>query len=189
LTRGDAEASLWGVSTSRYSSLLVFDRASAELARVLVDARCSFVSADGQYYFAMLKEPSGTSAEAARFATAVLVEPGAGSSSSTIDLGAGRVPGTVAALINPIQLLQWLVAQPAAVDFYPTLHAYLGSSDPDDILPYLPFHPAIGNGSEGTSAVVAVRVRHACADHGSEVAGRFRIAGVELQLPGGLLGA
>jgi hypothetical protein len=98
------------------------------------------------------------------------------------------VPGTVAALANPIKLLHWLVLQPAAVDFHSTVNAYLGSSDPDDILPYLPFHPAAGEGGEGTSVVVAVRIRSAAADQGSEEAGVFRIAGFELQHSGEALG-
>jgi hypothetical protein len=177
------------VSSPCYVSLLVLERLPVELARVLVDARCSSVSADGQYYLAMSKEPSGTSAVAAQFAAAVLVQPGPKSSTSTIDLGAGRVPGIAAGLANPIELLHWLVAQPASVDFYPTVHAYLGSSDPDDILPYLPFHPAAGEGGEGTSSVVAVRVRKIAADHGSELADVFKIADLDLQLPGEALGA
>jgi hypothetical protein len=177
------------VTTPAYVSLLVFERVSTELVRVLVDARCSFVAADGQYHFATSKAPPGTSTEAAQLAAALLTQPGRDSSASRIDLTAGRVPGTVAALSNPIRLLHWLELQPAAVDFHPTVNAYLGSSDPDDILPYLPFHPATGEGSEGNSVVVAVRVRSAAADHGSEEAGLFRIAGFELQLPGEALGA
>jgi hypothetical protein len=177
------------VDTPRYVSLLVFERVSAELARVLVDARCSFVAADGRYHFATSEEPPGASAAAALFAAAVLVRPGPRSSASTVDLGAGRTPRAGAALINPIKLLHWLVAQPAAVDFHPTVNAYLGSSDPDDILPYLPFHPAADEGGEGTSVVVAIRVRLAAADHGAELPGLFRIGDFELQLPGEALGA
>jgi len=177
------------VTTPAYVSLLAFERVSTELVRVLVDARCSFVAADGQYRFATSEEPPGTSPEAAQLAARLLTQPGRASSASTIDLAAGRVPGTVAALSNPIELLHWLVLQPAAVDFHHTVNAYLGSSDPDDILPYLPFHPATGEGGEGTSVVVAVRVRSAAADHRSEAAGVFRIAGFELQLPGEALGA
>jgi hypothetical protein len=170
-------------------SLVVFERLPLELARVLVDAHCSFIAAEGQYYLAITKEPPGTSAVAAQLATAVLVEPGPESSTSTIDLGAGRVPGVAAGLGNPIELLHWLLAQPPAADFYPTVHAYLGSSDPDDILPYLPFHPAAGEGGEGTSLVVAVGVGHAVADHSSELAGVFTLAGLDLQFPGEALGA
>jgi hypothetical protein len=162
------------VDTPRYVSLLVFERVSVELARVLVDARCSFVAADGQYHLAFSEEQPGTSVVAAQFAAALLLQPGPESSTSTIDLGADRAPGTVVALTNPIKLLHWLVVQPAAVDFHPTVNAYLGSSDPDDILPYLPFHPAPGEGGEGTSLVVAVRVRQVAADHGSELPGLFR---------------
>lgn len=177
------------MTTTAYVSLLVFERVSAELARVLVDSRCSFVAADGQYHFATSEEPPGPSTEAAQLAAALLTQPGRDSSASTLDLAAGRVSVTVAALSDPIKLLHWLVLQPAAVDFHPTVNAYLGSSDPDDILPHLPFHPAAGEGGEGTSLVVAVRVRIAAADHGSEEAGLFRIAGFELQLPGEALGA
>jgi hypothetical protein len=176
------------VTTPAYVSLLVFERVSVEVVRVLVDARCSFVAADGQYHFATSELPPGTSTSAAQLAAALLGQPGRESSASTIDLAAGRVPGTVAALSNPIKLLHWLVLQPAAVDFHPTVNAYLGSSDPDDILPYLPFHPAAGEGGDGTAVVVAVRVSCVAADHGTE-AGVFRIAGFELQLPGEALGA
>jgi hypothetical protein len=176
------------VTTPAYVSLLVFERVSTELVRVLVDARCSFVAADGQYHFATAKERPGSSTQAAQLAEALLTQPGKESSASTIDLAAGRVPGTVAALANPIKLLHWLVLQPAAVDFHSTVNAYLGSSDPDDILPYLPFHPAAGEGGEGTSVVVAVRIRSAAADQGSEEAGVFRIAGFELQHSGEALG-
>jgi hypothetical protein len=170
------------VDTPRYVSLLVFERVSVELARVLVDARCSFAAADGQYHFATSEEQPGTSVEAAELAATLLLHPGPHSSTATIDLGAGRAPGTVVALGDPIKLLHWLVEQPAGVDFHPTVNAYLGSSDPDDILPYLPFHPAPGEGGEGTSLVAAVRVRHVAADHGSELPGLFRVAGLDLQL-------
>jgi hypothetical protein len=177
-----------GVDAPRLS-LLVFERVPVELGRVLRDARCSFVAADGQYYLAISKEPPGTSAAAAQFAAAALVYPGPESSTSTIDLASGRAPAVAAGLANPIEFLHWLVAQPAAADFHPTVNAYLGSSDPDDILPYLPFHPAPGEGGEGISLVVAVGVRHLAFDHGAELTGVFKIAGLDLQLPGEALGA
>ena len=173
-----------GVDTAHLVSLLCFERVSDELARVLIDARCSFVAADGQYYFAISEKSQGTSAAAAQLAAMVLAAPARGSSTSTIDLRAGREPGVGAALTNPINLLHWLHAQAAGVDFHPTVNAYLSSCDPDDILPFLPFHPAPGEGGEGTSVVIAVRVLHLVDDHGSEVPGHFTVGGLELQLPG-----
>ena len=134
----------------------------------------------------------GTSAAAAQFAAAVLAEPGPASSTSTIDLRAGREPGARAALTNPINLLHWLHAQAAGVDFHPTVNAYLGSCDPDDILPFLPFHPAPGEGAPkgfvdhrscGFLFFASPR------DRGSGDTGHFTIGGLELQLPGETLRA
>ena len=145
------------VQSTRRISLLCFERVSAELARVLVDAACSFVAVDGHYHLASMPAAWGVSPDATRLASAMLLAPGPGSSRTTIDLGAGRESGVPAELANPIKLLFWLVAQPAAVDFHPTVNAYIGSSDPDDILPYLPFHPAPGAGGHGSAVVVADR--------------------------------
>jgi len=175
------------VAAPRFFSLLCFERVSPELVRVLDDARCSFVAADGLFHLARPVETSGSSMEAASFALAALADPGPGSSTTQIDLGAGRDPGVEAALSNPIKLLHWLVAQAAAVDFHPTVNAYIGSSDPDDILPYLPFHPASGAGGEGSATLVAVRVRGFLRPDGSGVPGLVTIDGLELQAPGGAL--
>lgn len=142
----------------RLYSLLCFEACSEELARVLADARCSFFDADGRFQLARPEVISGQRAEIGSFARAVLEHPGVGSSSTTIDLTAGRVPGSNAELANPISVLHWLIAQRAAVDFHPTVNAYIGSSDPDDILPFLPFHPAPGKGGDGDSSLVVVRV-------------------------------
>jgi hypothetical protein len=172
------------VAAPRYFSLLCFERVSPELVRVLNDARCSFLSTDGQFHLARPIEVSGSSKEAASFALSVLANPGQESSTTTIDLGAGRDPEVNAVLSNPIKLLHWLVAQAAAVDFHPTVNAYIGSSDPDDILPYLPFHPGNGEGGVGPSTLVAVRVRGFLRLEDSEAPGSVTIGGLELWAPG-----
>lgn len=146
------------MDSPRLYSLLCFEHCSAELARVLDDARCSYFDTEGRFGLARPELLFGQRPEVGVFAASVLAHPGEGSSSTTIDLTAGRVPGSAAMLENPIALLHWLIAQRFAVDFHPTVNAYIGSSDPDDILPFLPFHPAAGKGGEGDSSLVAVRV-------------------------------
>jgi hypothetical protein len=146
------------VESPRLYSLLCLEVCSLELARVLTDARCSFFDTEGRFTLARPELLSGRSTEVGRFAAAVLQRPREAGSSSTIDLTAGRVRGSAAALTNPIALLHWLMAQSSAVDFHPSIRAYISSSDPDDILPFVPFHPAFGAGAEGDSALVVVRV-------------------------------
>jgi hypothetical protein len=171
------------VDAPRLYSLLCFEACSEELARVLDDARCSFFDTEGRFQLARPEVISGQRDEVGSFARAVLEHPGAGGSSTTIDLTAGRVPGSSAELANPISLLHWLIAQRAAVDFHPTVNAYIGSSDPDDILPFLPFHPAPGQGGEGDSSVVVVRVpgfAHGGAPGGAQA---LRVGRTDLLLP------
>jgi hypothetical protein len=146
------------VAAPRLYSLLCLETCSEELARVLSDAWCSFFDSEGRFHLSRPEVISGRRAEVGSFARSVLENPGVASASSTIDLTAGRVPGSRAEIANPIALLHWLIVQRAAVDFHPTVNAYIGSSDPDDILPFLPFHPAPGHGGEGDSLLVLVRV-------------------------------
>jgi hypothetical protein len=172
------------VDLPRRYSLLCFGVCSEELAQVLDDARCSFFDTEGRFHLVRPELISGQRAAVGSFASSALEHPGRESSSTTIDLTAGRVPGSKAELANPISLLHWLIAQRSAVDFHPTVRAYLSSCDPDDILPFLPFHPAPGKGGDGDSSLVVVRVRGIPAGGAPTGAQALRVGAVELLLPG-----
>jgi hypothetical protein len=172
------------VDAPRLYSLLCFELCSEELARVLVDARCSFFDTEGRFHLARPELISGQRADVGSFARAALEHPGRESSSTTIDLTVGRVPGSKAELANPISLLHWLIRQRVAVDFHPTVRAYLSSCDPDDILPFLPFHPALGKGGDGDSSLVVVGVP-GFPDGGAPASAQsLRIGTAEFLLPG-----
>jgi hypothetical protein len=142
----------------RLVSMLCFSAVTDELASVLDAAACSFMDERGRFHLARPVVASGQRRDIGEFCGAVLARVGVGSSATRIDLGAGREPVEPGVLANPIKLLHWIITQAAAVDFHPTVNAYIFSSDPDDILPFLPFHPAPGRGGVGTADVVAVRL-------------------------------
>lgn len=171
------------MDTPRQYSLLALEICSPELARVLEDARCSFVDADGRFHLRRPEVISGRRSDVGDFARTLLEQPGAGSSSTTIDLTAGRVAGANAEIANPISLLHWLIAQRAAVDFHPTVNAYIGASDPDDILPFLPFHPASGEGGERAVSLVVARVLGTTGGTAPVRSGVLRIGGTDFSAP------
>lgn len=161
--------------------MLCFSATTDELAAVLDDAACSFMDSAGRFHLARPVVVSGSRKDVGAFCATILA--GAIDSSVRIDLGAGREPVQADALANPIKLLHWIIAQAAAVDFHPTVNAYIFSSDPDDILPFLPFHPALSRGGIGMAEVVAVRVPIADASREAQRSGAIEIDGYELSLP------
>lgn len=143
--------------------MLCFSALSEELVDVLVDTRCSFLERSGRFHLARPDDVSGRSREAAAFCQILLDGPFAREQFCEIDLRAGRVPVADGVLANPIQLLHWLIGQDTAVDFHPTVNAYIFSSDPDDILPFLPFHAALARGGDEIATVLSIRLSIAAA--------------------------
>lgn len=165
--------------------MLCFSATSDELCDVLTDARCSFMDQQGRFHLARPEALSGRSEAAAEFCKVVMERATDEGGVTEIDLGAGRTPVSDGVLANPIKLLFWLITQGAAVDFHPSVNAYIFSSDPDDILPFLPFHPAPGKGAKEIATVLALRLPIRPA--GSGPAGELSVVvgGFELSLPSG----
>lgn len=139
-------------------SMLCFSESSDEIAAVLDDAGCSFMDRLGRFHLAHPSAASGQRDDVGVFCAEVMDRARGDVAVGRIDLGAGREPVAPGVLVNPIELLHWIITQAAAVDFHPTVNAYIFSCDPDDILPFLPFHPAPGRGGEGVADVLAVRL-------------------------------
>ena len=138
--------------------MLCFSATSDELVDVLIDARCSFLDLAGRFHLVRKDFVDGRSVQVSEFCRILLDGPFDRGQYAEIDLRAGRVPVADGVLANPIELLHWLVTQNAAVDFHPSVNAYIFSSDPDDILPFLPFHAAAGRGGDEVATVLALRL-------------------------------
>jgi hypothetical protein len=164
-------------------SMLCFSATTDELAAVLDDAACSFMDADGRFHLARPVVVSGSRPDVGEFCASVLSSAIDRRDVARIDLGAGRDPVEADVLADPIKLLHWIISQAAAVDFHPTVNAYIFSSDPDDILPFLPFHPSIGKGGRGIAELVAVRLPIAEARVAAARPGVIQLDGYELSLP------
>ena len=136
-------------------SVVVLELATPEYRRVLDDARCSYLEASGAASVlvgGMRHElvPAELLAGAASQALAA-ARGDPGRPRALLDLrprtpGDRRagVPGDlreVGFLADPIEMLWWLMGVHEARHVHSTLNAYLYSSDPDDILPFLPYHP------------------------------------------------
>jgi hypothetical protein len=186
--------------------LVLFERVTAEIAQVLRAVGCGY--ADGAGVLHLPKRPGPATelapatepapdrvAESVRWAIGEQVADDSGRF-ALIDLycggrdplaardlsGLARPPEQL--IVNPIGLLGWLATLSVTRRAHSAMLAYLLASDPDEILPFLPWHPkgpefVLEDGEvrvRGASVVSAVQVREAR---------DWRTGGDVLVLPGG----
>jgi len=179
----------------RPEAVVLFERLTGEVAATLRDVGCAYADATGLRWLpgrpAMAPE-GGSDRAVGEAIDAVLADPrgrfalldlrcgGADRLSGRSLAGLGRAPERL--IDDPIGLVDWLSHLHETRTHHSSLRTYLACSDPDEILPYLPYHPKGPDVSlEGLTvrdATIVVAVEAVLTDGAAS-------GGATLVLPGG----